>query len=94
MPKVYPAQATDRATNPEPRVQDEQVSLVSELSVEPVSSEDTILLRLRDPHQDDGLVFALSPPAAKQLAEALEKAVDDYLHSVPEKPFDVSDYVL
>ena len=37
-------------------------------------------------NQRDGQIVqvALTPPAAKQLAEALERAVEDYLHSSPE----------
>lgn len=93
MPKVHPAQPTDRATNPEPSVQDERVRLVTDLEAEPVFDSGVVLLRLKDPYRDDCFVFALSLPAGKQLAEALEKAVDDCLHATPAEGFDVSQFV-
>lgn len=59
--------------------------------IRPVSALDTaldasgemVVVRFRDPDNQRDFPFLLSPPAAKQLAEALEQAVEDYLHWPP-----------
>ena len=56
---------------------------VSALEAELDASGETIVIRLRDPDNSKDFAFALLPPAAKQLAELLEQAVEDYLHSAP-----------
>lgn len=44
-----------------------------------------VILALMDNQRaSDPLVYSLSPPAAKQLAEPLEQAVENYLHSFPD----------
>lgn len=68
---------------------------VSELAAELFAEgEGNVLLRLRHKENDKEFVFVLSPPAAKQLAESLEKEVDEYLHSAPPREFSVEDFVV
>ncbi len=56
---------------------------VSALGAALDASGGMVVVRFRDPDNQRDFPFLLSPPAAKQLAECLEKAVDDYLHSAP-----------
>ena len=58
---------------------------VSALEAELDAAGEMIVVQFLDPGNEWPFPFALSPPAAKQLAELLEQAVEDYLHPTPQR---------